>query len=401
MPYDIICAGKGHLSHQFGVVLARRRGSFADLEASGQRRRERREGFPGQTGAIVPRGEWVAPVEPHHPDGRRGGRPVGCERMPGTCLPRVWSRLSDEACEDAVPGPGATRRLVGIDVTPGQVPDATTLPEFRHLPGGEGLGEGMLAEPVPVPGGRGIITRGGPVVDATLAGSPSPAGSRGRSRDPGAHQARRGDDRHLGHEAHAGVDAGTGLARTAGVTAASVSDVAVAPSPPRPDDGSRHADAGHAGIGKRPEVRGDPAPSGVGWRVARRRPGVPGRDHPEVSWERGTGSSPSRVRSRAGRPLHAVKDLLGPGRTKRRGPGRTATSPASPSRSRTSPCSRRREGPWPRPARRGPGPRAMPRRGRGPDAGGPARGADAPPAGPPVDEINPSAYIISASLGVV
>ena len=103
------------------------------------------------------------------------------------------------------------------------------------------------------------------------------------------------------------------------VTAASVSDVAVAPSLLRPDDGSRHADAGHAGIGKRPEVRGDPTPSGVGWRVARRRPGVPGRDHPEVSWERGTGSSLSRVRSSAGHPFHAVKDLFGPGRTRYRG----------------------------------------------------------------------------------
>ena len=316
----MISAGKGHLSHQSGVVLARRRGSFADLEASGQRRRTRRERFPGQTGAIVPRGEWVAPVGSHYPDGRRGRRPVGCERMPGTCLPRVWSHLSDEACEDAVPGPGATRRFVGIDMTPGQVPDATTLPVFRHLSGG--LGEGMLAELVPVPGERGIITRGGPVVDATFAGSPSPAGSRGRSRDPEAHQAKKGNNWHFGHEAHAGVDAGTGLARAVEVTAANVSDVAVAPSLLRPDDELCHAGAGHAGARGRQQAPGHPDPSEVTRGIARRRPGVPGRDHPEVSWERGTGSSPSRVRSRAGHPLHAVKDLFGPGRTRYRGPGK-------------------------------------------------------------------------------
>ena len=98
------------------MVLARRRGSFADLEASGQRRRERREGFPGQTGAIVPRGEWVALIESHYPDGRRGRRPVGRGRMPGTCLPRVWSRPSDEACEDAVLDSRAMQRFVGIDM---------------------------------------------------------------------------------------------------------------------------------------------------------------------------------------------------------------------------------------------------------------------------------------------
>ena len=118
-----------------------RQGSFADLEASGQRRRTRRERFLEQMEAIVPWREWVALIESHYPDGRRGRRPVGCERMPGMYLLQVWSRLSDEACEDAVLDSRATRRLVGIDMTPGQVPDATTLPESRHLPGG-GSGRG-------------------------------------------------------------------------------------------------------------------------------------------------------------------------------------------------------------------------------------------------------------------
>jgi len=203
----MISAGKGHLSHQFGVVFMQRQGSFADLEASGQRRRTRRERFPGQTGAIVPRGEWVAPVGSHYPDGRRGRRPVGCERMPGTCLLRVWSRLSDEACEDAVPGSGATRRFVGIDMTPGQVPDATTLPEFRHLPGG-GSGRGCSPSPspsragaassctgarrrrhlrrVPLPGGEpGALARPG--------GPPGEEGQQLALRTRGARGRRRGD----------------------------------------------------------------------------------------------------------------------------------------------------------------------------------------------------------------
>ena len=103
----------------------------------------------------------------------------------------------------------------------------------------------MLAEPVSILDERGVITRGGPVVDATLVESPSSTKNRERSRDPEAHQAKKGNNWHLGHEAHAGVDAGTGLARTVEVTAANVSDVAVAPSLLRPDDGSCHAGAGH------------------------------------------------------------------------------------------------------------------------------------------------------------
>ena len=146
----MISAGKGLFSYQFGVVLARRQGSFADLEAFGQRRRTRRERFLGQAGAIVPWREWVALVGSHYPDGRRGRKPVGCERMPGTCLLQVWFHLSDEACEDAVLDSRAMQRFVGIDMMSEQVPDATTLPEFRHLLEGEGLGERMLAELVSI-----------------------------------------------------------------------------------------------------------------------------------------------------------------------------------------------------------------------------------------------------------
>lgn len=96
----------------------------------------------------------------------------------------------------------------------------------------------------------------------------------------------------------------------------------MAPSPPRPDDESCYAGAGHAGARGRQQAPGHPDPSEVTRGIARRRSRVPGRDHPEVSWERGTGSSLSRVRSRAGHPFHAVKDLFGPGRTRYRGPGK-------------------------------------------------------------------------------
>ena len=296
-----------------------RQGSFADLEASGQRRRTRRERFLEQMEAIVPWREWVAPVESHYPDGRRGRRPVGCERMPGMYLLQVWFHLSDEACEDAVPGPGAMQRFVGIDMMSEQVPDATTLLKFRHLLEGEGLGEGMLAELVSILDERGIIMRGGSIVDATFVESPSSTKNRERSRDPEAHQAKKGNNWHFGHEAHAGVDAGTGLARTVEVTAANVSDVAVAPSLLRPDDEFCHAGAGHAGARGRQQAPGHPDPSEVTRGIARRRSKVPGRDHPEVSWERGTGSSLSRVRSKVEHPFHVIKDLFGPGRTRYRG----------------------------------------------------------------------------------
>ena len=57
---------------------------------------------------------WVALVESHYPDGRRGRKPVGCERMLRMYLLQVWFHLSDEACEDAVLDSRAMQRFVGI-----------------------------------------------------------------------------------------------------------------------------------------------------------------------------------------------------------------------------------------------------------------------------------------------
>lgn len=191
------------------------------------------------------------------------------------------------------------------------MPDATTLCKFRHLLEANGLGEAMLSELARILQDRGVMMRGGSIVDATFVESPSSTKNASRSRDPEAHQARKGRNWHFGYKAHAGVDAGTGLAHTVEVTSANVGDVSMAHALLRPDDGFCYAGAGYTGVARRPEVAGDAALSRVEWHVARRRSAVPGRDHPEVSWERGIEGALARVRAKVEHPLHVVKDVFG------------------------------------------------------------------------------------------
>lgn len=299
--------------------MIERQQSFADLESAGQRRRSRREEFLEEMDAVVPWAEWVALIEPHYPSGARGRRPVGCERMLRMYLLQVWFHLSDEGCEDAVLDSRAMQRFVGIDMMSEQVPDATTLLKFRHLLEREGLGERMLAELASILEDRGVMMRGGSIVDATFVESPSSTKNRERSRDPEAHQAKKGKNWHFGYKAHVGVDAGTGLVHTVEVTAANVSDVSEAHRLLRPDDRFCYADAGYTGVERRPEVAGDPGLSRVEWRVARRRSAVPGRDRPEVSWERGIERALARVRAKVEHPFHVVKDVFGLRKTRYRG----------------------------------------------------------------------------------
>lgn len=292
--------------------------SFGDLEGAGQRRRSRREEFLEAMDGIVPWAEWVALIEPHYPSGRRGRRPVGCERMLRMYLLQVWFHLSDEGCEDAVLDSRAMQRFVGIDMMSEQVPDATTLLKFRHMLEREGLGEAMLAELARILEGRGVMMRGGSIVDATFVESPSSTKNRDRSRDPEAHQSKKGRNWHFGYKAHAGVDLGTGLVHTVEVTAANVSDLAEAHRLLRPGDRVCYADAGYTGVAKRPEVAGDPALSKVEWRVARRRSAIPGRDS-RFSWERAIERGIARVRAKVEHPFHVVKDVFGWRKTRYRG----------------------------------------------------------------------------------
>jgi IS5 family transposase len=65
---------------------------------------------------------------------------VPVETMPRVCLPRCRHDLSDVAIEEATYGSRAMSRFVGVDFSGGsQVPDSTTLREFRKRVTDNGL----------------------------------------------------------------------------------------------------------------------------------------------------------------------------------------------------------------------------------------------------------------------
>lgn len=202
--------------------------SFGDLESQGQRRKTRREGFLGRVDSIVPWDRWCALVEPSYHSQARGRHVRGAETTLRMCLLQVMLGLSDEGTEDAVLDSRAMQRLVRIDLMQEQVPGATTLAKSRHALEREGLGGAMPRDPDSQLEGAGVMMRGGSIVGATFIEAPGSTKSRGRARDPEAHQSKRGKGWHLGYKAHIGVDAGGGLVHTVETTAANVSDVSMA-----------------------------------------------------------------------------------------------------------------------------------------------------------------------------
>lgn len=98
---------------------------------------------------------------------------------------------------------------------------------------------------------KGELLRGGTIVDATLiAASPSTKNKEGR-RDPAMTQSKKGNQWYFGMKAHIGVDAESGLAHTAGVTAGKVHGAKVMHRLIREDDSAVYGDKGYASEAKR------------------------------------------------------------------------------------------------------------------------------------------------------
>jgi IS5 family transposase len=188
------------------------------------RRPTKRDAFLATMEQIVPWAALCEVIEPHYPKAGNGRPPVGLERMLRMYFVQHWFNLADAACEDALLDSTALRRFVGIDLGRERVPDATTLLKFRRLLERHKLGEALFAKVGEVLQAHGMKVGTGTIVDATIIGAPSSTKNKDKKRDPEMHQTKKGQRWYFGMKLHIGVDAQTGLAHSAVVTAANVHD---------------------------------------------------------------------------------------------------------------------------------------------------------------------------------
>ena len=188
------------------------------------RRPTRRDQFLATMERLVPWAALCELIEPHYPKPGNGRPPVGLQRMLRMYFVQHWFNLADEACEDALLDSTALRSFVGIDLGRERVPDATTLLKFRRLLEKHKLGEAMFAKVGQVLQEQGLRVGSGTIVDATIIAAPSSTKNVSGERDPEMRQTRKGQQWYFGMKLHIGVDAETGLAHSAVVTAANVHD---------------------------------------------------------------------------------------------------------------------------------------------------------------------------------
>jgi len=228
-------------------------------------KRTRRREFLDEMEKVVPWSDLVALVSPYLPDGKRGRPPFSPETMLRIHFMQQWFTLSDPAMEEALHDMPVFREFAGLEGWDERLPDESTILRFRHVLEKHKLAAQILQTVNDLLSAKGVMLKGGSVVDATLIAAPSSTKNSSGERDPEMKQSRKGQQWYFGMKCHIGVDIESGLVHTVRGTSGAVNDVTEANSLVRPSDREVYADAGYRGADKRPDAR-----AGVAWNIAMR-----------------------------------------------------------------------------------------------------------------------------------
>ena len=140
--------------------------TMADIEYSNRKKKTKREEFLDTMEEIIPWAQWVELIRPYYFNNVRGRKPIGIETMLRMYLMQIWFSLSDEDIEDSIYDSYAMRSFMHIDFSEQQVPDATTLLEFRHMLEKHNIGEKIFTDVNRCFDEAGLIMHSGTIVDA-------------------------------------------------------------------------------------------------------------------------------------------------------------------------------------------------------------------------------------------
>ncbi|WP_236102214.1 IS5 family transposase, partial [Methylotetracoccus oryzae] len=238
---------------------------FASLAYDQKKKQTRREKFLAEMEQAVPWSELLAVIEPYYPTaGRRGRQPFPLATMLRLYFLQQWYALSDPGLEDALYEIESMRRFAGLDLADDALPDETTILKFRRLLERHALTAKLMNTISDVLEARGLLLKGGTMVDATIIHAAPSTKNKTKTRDPEMHQTKKGNQWYFGMKVHVGADVHSGVAHTVSVTPANAADISQLPNLLREDDRIVIGDAGYVNDTYKRAAR----QAGVVWGVA-------------------------------------------------------------------------------------------------------------------------------------
>ena len=231
--------------------------SFADQAFQNQKKKTKWQETFEKMEAVVPWGRFVATIEPYyHRSGGRGRQPYPLETMLRIHLMQMWAGYSDPQMEDALYENQTFLSFSGLSRGVDNIPDETTILNFRHLLERHNLSKAIFDEVKAILAAKGLLLKEGSVVDATIIHAPTSTKNSSGSRDPEMRSTKKGNQWYFGMKAHIGVDDSSPIVHSVHTTAANEHDVTQAHHLLHGEEKRVFADAGYQGVEKRPEHEG-------------------------------------------------------------------------------------------------------------------------------------------------
>jgi IS5 family transposase len=285
--------------------------TFAALAYANKKKQTRREKFLAEMEQVVPWRKLLKVVEPHYPKAGQGRPPLGLEKMLRIYFLQQWFNLSDPAMEDALYDIESMRRFAGLELGQDEVPDETTILNFRHLLERHQLTRKLFKKVSQHLEHQGLLLRAGTIVDATIMNAPRSTKNASGQPDPEMSSTRKGTDWYFGMKLHVGTDSGRGLAHSAVVTTARVHDSRMMEELLHGDEQALYGDRAYINRLKQRHYQS----RGVDWRIQRRGR----RKAPLSSSDREWNRQQSRVRMKVEHIFQVIKQLWGHRKVRYRG----------------------------------------------------------------------------------
>ncbi len=232
-------------------------------------------------------------------------------------LPALWLPLAPVVLSVALLGIWPSFRTALWTVTT-QIPDSTTLLNFRHLLEQHELGAAVFAKVGELLQANGMELSGGTIVDATLIAAPPSTKNEEQSRDPEMHQSKKGNQWYFGMKVHIGVDSASGLIHSASVTPGNVHDSHELPNLLHGMETRLYGDSAYRGEKQRQRLK-ELAPKARDFTNKRAH-----KNRPLSEADKQTNRRKSAVRSKVEHPFLGLKRLWGFAKVRYRGLAKNA-----------------------------------------------------------------------------
>jgi len=182
------------------------------------------EKFLEEMNKVIPWKEFIEEIKPFYEEKELGRKKTDLKIMLKIYFLQQWYNLSDPGAEEAVYDRNSFQKFLEIDLLSKNVPDETTILNFRHLLEENRLQEKLFGITNNLLEEKGLIMKEGTSVDATIVTAPSSTKNKDRKRDGEMKSCKKGNEWYFGMKAHIGVESKNGFVHSLETTSANVHD---------------------------------------------------------------------------------------------------------------------------------------------------------------------------------